>query len=419
MNEISLNNILKSRLFKNMSWLFILNFANTLIPYFTFPYITRVLLPQGYGMISFALSFIAYFQTFIDYGFNLTGVRKIAEEENNPAELSKIYTTILSTKFLFFIISIPIILISIKLNSSLYEARKIIYIFIFIALSNVLMPTWLFQGLQKVKYMTIISLSIRTLFLISVFTLVKSPSDVVLYCVLYSASFVIIGVISLIFIRNNMKIRFSKTNLSLIKDMVIDGFYVFTSSAIISVIGTTGVFVLGLFSSSEIVGYYAGIQKINQVITMAFYPIGQALFPYISNKYSISFKSGYNVIIKISKLLIPIFMLVTMIIIFLRKPIVNIVLGKSYIEHSNILIILSFGPLFSIISNFLGTQILVASGHVKEYSRAFLKCVGIYVGLYFVLGYMFSMWGVASARIIGDIASLLFLYFEVRKIEKD
>jgi PST family polysaccharide transporter len=60
-------------LLSNMSWLFVLNIANAIIPYFTFPYITRVFLPDGYGRVAFALSFIAYFQTIIDYGFNLTG----------------------------------------------------------------------------------------------------------------------------------------------------------------------------------------------------------------------------------------------------------------------------------------------------------------------------------------------------------
>ncbi len=413
------NTIVKSKLFKNMSWLFVLNFSNTIIPYFTFPYITRIFLPEGYGIISFSLAFIAYFLTFIDYGFNLTGARKIATAEGDALKLSKIYTSIISTKFFFFLISVPLIVIATLINSSLNEYREIIYIFIIMALSHVLMPTWFFQGLQRVKDMTIISLLVRTVFMICVFTLIKTPADIPLYSVLYSLSFLIIAIISMIIIRKNIKIKFCMIDFKDIIYMIKDGFFVFISTAVITIMSSTGIFVLGLFHTTEFSGYYSGIGKINQVITMMYYPIGQALYPYNSKKYEVSFKKGYSSVVRITKIVIPVFVSISLIVVLFRKIVVWLALGDNYLNMSNLLIIMAFLPLLSIMSNLMGTQILVASGHTKEYSKAFLRSSLIVIFFYFVLGFFFAIWGIAIAAFIGGIFNLIFLHIEIKRILKE
>lgn len=417
-NKLNIKDIFKNKLFSNMSWLFVLNFSNTIIPYFTFPYIARVLTPAGYGNIAFALAFIAYFQTFVDYGFNLTGARSVARSENNKQELSKIYSQVFTIKICFFLICIPIIILATCINSKLNQVKELIYIFTLLILGNVTIQTWFFQGLQKAKYMTVISIIIRTIFLVSVFTLVKNQQDIIPYSIIYSMSFILIGITTMLFIRYKLKIKFCKVKLIELKQLISEGGYVFISTAIISIIGTTGAFVLGIFDNAEVVGYYSGMQKIIQVITLIYYPIGQALFPYNSQKYKENFCQGYSTTKKVFKITVPLFIMISISIMLFRSLIVKIALGDQYLEYVNLLLILCCVPITSIISNFLGTQILVASGHNKEYSKAFIESVFIYIGLYVLLGYKFSIWGVATARVLGEIFNIAFLYWEVRKIQK-
>lgn len=421
-NWFNLNKILnvrKSKLIKNMSWLFILNFVNTIIPYFTFPYISRVFLPEGFGIVAFSTAFIAYFLTFIDYGFNLTGSRKVALVENDEKKLSRVYSSIILTKMLFFIVSVPVIIVITLAIPKLYQIKDIIYVLIIVAFSHVIIPTWLYHGLQKVKYITIISFSVRTLFLVCVFTMVKSQEDILLYTLLYSFTFLLTGIASLILVRKFFGVKFCKIGFREIRDTIKDGFHVFTSSVVISVMGTSGVFVLGLFHPPVYTGYYSGVSKINIVITKLFYPVGQALFPHNSKKYTDSFEKGYVSVKKVAKIILPIFTGLILIVIIFRKSIVNLVLGPDYVYAANLMIILAFLPLLSIISNFMGTQILVASGHTKEYSKAFLRSAMISIFLYFVLGYFFAMWGVTIAAFTGAVFNLIFLYMEIRKILKN
>jgi len=248
--------------------------------------------------------------------------------------------------------------------------------------------------------------------------MVKTSEDITIYAILYSTSFLIIGIVSMIAVRTQINIRLCKISLGEILDVFRDGFYVFTSSAVISIMGTTGIFVLGLFYAPEYTGYYSGISKINQVVTMLFYPVGQALFPYHSKKFAVSFNNGYSSAISIAKIIIPVFTCFAVIVVLFREQVVNLILGVKYISAANLLIIMAFLPVISITSNFLGTQILVASGYTKEYSRAFIRGSFISVLLYFVLGYFFGTWGIATGAFLGAVLNLLFLYVEVLSIKK-
>ena len=53
----------------------ILTVSNFLFPLITFPYVSRVLLPEGTGKVAFAVSVITYFSMLATFGVNSYGVR--------------------------------------------------------------------------------------------------------------------------------------------------------------------------------------------------------------------------------------------------------------------------------------------------------------------------------------------------------
>lgn len=408
---------MNKKTFNNIKWLFILNIFNVVIPYLIFPYVTRVLTPIGFGLFSFSISFLAYFQTFIDYGYNLTGAREVAIYAKNKDKISEIFSTIFISKFLLLLISLPLYLIIVMYFGQFQTSIQICFILIIMLIGNMLMPTWFYQGLQKVKVMTVISVIVRFLFVLSVFVLIKDEQDINLYTFLYAFSFFLIGLISFLIAIKGYGIKFKFINLLSIIQGFKEGFYIFLSTIVITIVSSTAVFVLGIFSDSqEIIGYYSGAQKIVSVITMLFYPIGQGLFPVISKKYKKGFIIGLNYVKKISIILIPSFIMITFLLIFSRNILVNIILGESYMKAADYLVIMSFIPLCSIISNILGTQILVASGNNKAYSKAFFKSGIVYITLFILLGYLYKEIGIMIAQFIGDVISLLFLFYEVNKV---
>ena len=74
---------------ENIFSLSTIEFINKIIPLITYPYLTRILGPSVFGVYVFALAIIGYFKLFIDFGFDLSATKKIAENKfklflNNP-----------------------------------------------------------------------------------------------------------------------------------------------------------------------------------------------------------------------------------------------------------------------------------------------------------------------------------------------
>lgn len=72
---------------KSLKVNFVFNFANTifglLFPLITFPYISRVLLADGIGLVQFFQSIINYIALFCALGIPLYAVKEIARVKNN------------------------------------------------------------------------------------------------------------------------------------------------------------------------------------------------------------------------------------------------------------------------------------------------------------------------------------------------
>lgn len=414
----SINKIINSKVLKNSIWLTILQVVNTVIPFLTVPYITRVLGTNEYGLFSITLNWILYLQVFVEFGFGLSGSRKVAlmgEKESN--KLNELYNNIISSRIILLIVSF--ILLNIIAFFSHFSLRMYICIMILflIIFGTTFQLTWLFQGKQDMKFITIINVISRTISLILIFLSVKSEKDIYLYCFLYSITLVLSSIISILVARKKYGLKFKFASLSSIKEEINDGKYLFASSAMSKIFSGFGVTILGIFATASLTGIFAAIYKIPYVLSMFFYPISQALYPFNSSNFKKDFDTGVRSVKKICIPVFTFFLLISIFIVIFRKIIVNILFGTEYLDYSIIVIPLIIQFLFGMINNFLGIQILVASGNNKKYSQAFtIGCVSIVI-LNILLGKIYGIYGVSYAAMIGEIVLTLSLIYKFKTID--
>lgn len=408
---------LGSKVAQNGMWLYLNQTFNMVIPFITLPYITRILGANEYGTFSIAFNLTGYFMVVVEYGFGMSGVRK-ASLAKNIDELHVTFTAIvISRMILCALCAIGATIYGyVILRSSLL--RMSLFIQFLMPLGTVLQQNWLFQGLQKMKYITITTIMARTISIICIFCFIKTSDDLVLYCIFYSSTTFLSGIIGLCFALKQISVRFVRITIDDILNELKLGWYVFTTSLSSKIFNTFGITILGILSTDYYVGVYSAIQKIPQMILLMWSPISQVLYPIASQKMTESYVKGREYVLKIEKYILTCCTFFLFIIALFTKKIVFIAFGPEYSDYHYLIYPLLAWLFFGIINNFSGIQTLLAGGYYKEYSRCFLISVVITIVSNFAFFYMFDINGVPFAAAISEIILGILLHLEVRKIRK-
>ncbi len=272
----------KKRLAGNFFSLSAIEAANYLLPLITVPYLVRVLGPAKFGLVAFAQALIQYFITFTDYGFQLTATRAISVAREDAGKVSRIFSAVTLIKAGFMLASFAAVS-AIVFSVPKFRQDALLYIFAFgMVIGDVLFPVWLFQGLEKMKFIAAINLLARTIFVLAIFVFVRKESDYLYAPLITSAGTIVAGIVSMLVITSRLGIKFTVPALSEIAAHLKEGWNVFISMVSISLITTSNTFFLGLFAPSEIVGYYSAGEKIINLVNKAFNPILVAVYPHIA-----------------------------------------------------------------------------------------------------------------------------------------
>lgn len=397
-----INKILKSKVFSNGAYLYILQFFNTVLPLFTIPYITRILGDSQYGVFSKMFNYITYFQAFVEYGFALAGARAVSlsktEEERN-----KIFSSITYSKILLTLVSVvAVAILSVTLAKTPTQTACMLILALMLV-AEIFTQTWFLQGMEHMRPITVVSIISRSISTVLIFAFVKRPSDLLLYTVLFVATNLITGLLGTAVIVKKFKVKLVKLGFSDIKFALVDAWPLFTTSFASRVCSGFAITALGFFCSNAIVGGYSAVQKIPYILVMMFAPLGQVIYPFICKLYQSDVNKGIKTIKKIAAVFLGACLVGVVVLIVLRKWVVNLVLGAEYVRYADLTIPLACWLFLSITNNFLGVQTLVARGYKQIYSRCFLVSIVFLIGLNLIFGYFFGAMGVAIATMIGEL----------------
>lgn len=411
-------NLTKMKSVKNGMWMYVLQIFNTIVPLLTLPYITRILGSSRYGIFSIALNIIGYLQVFVEYGFDMSATRKVVLSNKGNECKNHIFSTVILSRFLLLGFCVLFSSIYIFCNKDSVQLCLALAMLLVSLLGACLQQNWLFQGMQDMKYISIINIISRIVSVLLIFLLVKTHDDLILYCFLYSIAPLVNGIIGICLVKKKYKIHLIKVSFVDIWIEMKAGWYVFTTQLSSKVFGAIGITFLGTFADSSTVGIYSAIQKIPNIMMLAWMPISQVLYPISSQKMQTSLEEGKLFVYKIRRLIIPIFLAGIIMVGLYSRSIVNIVFGEEYVASYYWIFPLLAWMIVGIDNNFKGIQILLGSGHDKEYSRCFQLGVGCTVLFNFVLIYLYGGLGAAIAPLLSEGVLGVALKHEIKKLEK-
>ena len=277
----------KKRLLSNFFSLSVLQIFSYVLPLLTLPYLVRVLGVETFGLISFATAFIAFFNILVDYGFNLSATREVSIHRENKDKITEIYSAVLSIKVLLIFLSFMIFSFII-FTFDKFSSHLMLYFITFISvIGQALFPIWYFQGMERMKYITIINISSKVVFTIAIFALVHEESDYLIVPLLNGLGILIGSLYALYIIKKDFNQSFVLQNMQTMKFYFIDSSHFFLSRVSVSIYTSANAFVLGLFTNNTMVGYYSIAEKLYISIQSLYGPITQALYPYVAKEKNI------------------------------------------------------------------------------------------------------------------------------------
>lgn len=277
----------KKRLLSNFFSLSVLQVFSYVLPLLTLPYLVRVLGVETFGLVSFATAFIAFFNIIVDYGFNLSATREVSIHRENKDKITEIYSSVLAIKFILIFVSL-IILSFIVFTFEKFGSHSMLYFITFISvIGQALFPIWYFQGMERMKYITIINISSKVVFTIAIFVFVHEESDYLIVPLLTGLGALLGSLYSLYIIKKDFNQSFVWQNIETIKFYFKDSSHFFLSRVSVSIYTSANAFVLGLFTNNTVVGYYSIAEKLYIAMQSLYGPITQALYPYVAKEKNI------------------------------------------------------------------------------------------------------------------------------------
>ncbi len=405
---------------KNFLSLSLIQIASYLFPLLTLPYITRIFGPELYGLFNYATSIMGYFGLLINFGFELSGSREIAINRNNPEKLSLIFSSIIFSKLILFLICAIIFIMSIFTIHE-FKMYLILYVIIFLGnFFNIFFPTWFFQGMEKLNITAIFSFSIKLISTIMIFLVIRNKNDLINYALIGFFTQILISIISLYIIIRKFRIGLVFIKLKNIKEQIVISYKIFISTIVINLYTTTNFVILGSLSSKHDVGIYTAAYKVMLIIMSVLNgPFGQALYPNIAHAMTQSIEVGISKMYYALKRIVPLTFLLGLICFIFSESIIKILYGPKFLDAILTLKILSFLPMIITISNIFGIQGLLTLKQDK-YLTLITICGAISgLTLNFVLVPFLRHNGTAISWLITEILITVLTYTFFQKIKNN
>ena len=279
------DSVTAKRVTGNFLYLSVLNALNILLPLITLPYILGVVGKANYGIYAYVYTVLQYIIIISTYGFNFSATKQISQCRDDVSKVNTIYNAVIISKFLIALVLSALVLVLSGFILKDDVAPMMFLLGLGMVLGDVITPVWLFQGMERMKYMTIVNASSKILFTILVFIVIRSSEDFFLLILLNSAGYILAGVLSLILSAKQFKMKLGIVSVRNIFYQLKEGSAVFGSTFGMFLYRNANVLILKQFAPNEIVGVYSAAEKVIKGFQSIVAPAAQALFPHLSQRF--------------------------------------------------------------------------------------------------------------------------------------
>lgn len=410
---------------RSIKWNFVmqtlLSVSAFIFPLITFPYISRILLPEGTGKVSFATSLVSYFAIIAQLGIPKYGIRACAKVRDDKKALTRTVHELFIINFIMTVIAYCIFFIVVMLVPQLHKEKTLYFIVSLSILFNTIGMEWLYTALEQYTYITVRSVIFKFVAVIAMFLLVHTKDDYVIYGAISILASSFSNIFNFLHAHKYIEMKWlGNYNLKQHCKAVVVFFAMACATTIYTNLDTV---MLGFLKSDNDVGYYNAAVKIKNIMVSIVISLSTVLLPRASYYIQKGKKNEFERITQ--KSLNFVFLLATPVVIYFilfAKSGIYFLSGSAYSGSIIPMQLIMPTVLLIGVSNTTGIQILVPLGREKVvlYSEIVGAVIDIVINALLIPKYASA--GAALGTLIAEasvlIVQICFLKKEVMKMFK-
>ena len=390
----------------NFFYIGLIKFLNIGSKYILVGYLIRILGENGYGTLTWVDSIVQYFIMLINFGFDLYAAKYVVENISNSQKLNEVISSIYYIKSVLFLLCF-LLLIPLSFNFQIHSYINLILVMLIFGLGEVLMPIWFFQGIEKMKSVTILTFVTKIILILLTIFFIKKSTDLNLYIVFLVVTNAVFGVFGFLKMKKEIQFEFITISKAILIKYLREGYLFFIGKVSTFMFNMGTLFIIGYFySKGNVAGFDIAI-KIVFVFIIPFEVLQQAIYP----KFVRGIDKYYIKKILIYSLVFSLLMAISTYVF--SEKIIAIFGGITMIKYNFILpIVLPLIPIVSI-TIILGNCIMVANGYYKEYNRSLMITSALFILSLLILSISNNLTfvNIIIVRVLADLILLLIRFY--------
>ena len=390
---------------------------NLVTPLLVVPYIVSVCGEENFGKTAVGMAIAFFLIVFVDFGSDIIGVREVAINRDKPESLNKIFTTTYAVKAIILIVVLVITSI-IFISFSYFETEnKMFFLGLLVLIGQFINPTWFLQGIENVKWITILNVISKTIYLTGIFLTVQQESDYIYINMWWGIGMIVSNIVLFILVVKEHHFSFLTVNKSEVINHIKNDFSMFTSQIFVSLQLYAPVVLISYFGSNLMAGQYRIVEQIIVIFKTYIFLFFNYVFPKVCFLVEFDYKEGiknwiiYNganfVFITIAMIVLHIF----------SYEIVSFFNPTNRYILSNLLQVAVLIPLILAVSIPL-KQLILALNHKLYYVRLTSIMVILNLVSIIILLPQFQVYGVLYSLMATDLIIIIFYLYKLKKTKK-
>lgn len=235
---------------------------NLVTPILVVPYIVSVCGEENFGKTAVGMAICFFLIVFVDYGSDIIGVREVSINRENKNELNRIFTTTYAVKAIILIVVLIITSLLISTIPFFNSEKKLFFLGLSVLVGQFINPTWFLQGIENVKWITILNIISKSIYLIAIYNTINKEYDYVYVNLWWGIGMIVSSLLFFIMLLKKYKFSFSNLNKEDVFKHIQNDFSMFSSQIFVSLQMYAPVVLISFFGNNFMAGQFRIVEQI-------------------------------------------------------------------------------------------------------------------------------------------------------------